>query len=70
MSNQENTTYEVALEKSKKLEEEIIANPVLQIAKRSTKLFSKHQKEPPRLNIWFGVLVVSQIGNIKVYAVS
>lgn len=27
MSNQENTTYEVALEKSKKLEEEIIANP-------------------------------------------
>lgn len=41
----------------------------VQIAKRLIKPFSKHQKEL-RSNIWFGVLVALQTGNIKAYATS
>ena len=47
-----------------------IKHPVLQIAKRLVKLFSKHQKEPQRSNIWFTAPAALQTGNIKAYAVS
>src|SRR5574344_1029179 len=47
-----------------------IKQPVLRIAKRLVKLFSKHQKEPLHLNIWFIVHIALQTGNIKVYAAS
>jgi len=47
-----------------------IKHPVLQIAKRLVKLFSKHQKEPQRSNIWFTAPAALQTGNIKAYVVS
>ena len=56
--------------KTKSVKSGDIKHPVLQIAKRLVKLFSKHQKEPQRSNIWFTAPAALQTGNIKAYVVS